>query len=305
MADLSSLELFVKVVDLGSYTAAAEAFGVSKSHVSRQVSALEDRLGARLLNRTTRTLTLTEAGRMFHDRCTDILGQIEDAERAVTSLQTNPRGELRISAPMTFGVRYLAPVIAEFMERNPELSVDAQLNDRWIDVVEDGFDLAVRIGKLPDSSLIARRLADVRLFAYASPGYVEKHPEISKPADLRDHDCLLYLHGGRGPQTWEFTRGDERASVAVTGPMISNNGEVLIESARKGLGVTFGPDFIAAPSVENGSIVPVLADWYSPGSLWAIYPHRRHVSAKVRTFVEFLAEAFADPPWSVCWGEPS
>lgn len=301
MADLSSLELFVKVVDLGSYTAAADAFGVSKSHVSRQVSALEDRLGARLLNRTTRAITLTEAGRMFHERCTEILGQIEDAERAVTSLQTKPRGELRISAPMTFGIRYLAPVIAEFMAHNPELTVDAQLNDRRIDVVEDGFDLAVRIGKLPDSSLIARRIAEVRLFAYASPAYIESHPEISKPEDLRAHECLLYLHGGRGPQTWTFTRGEAQTSVAVTGPMISNNGEVLLEAARTGLGITFGPDFIAAPAVEAGEMVPVLPQWYAPGALWVVYPHRRHVSAKVRAFVDFMAAAFVDPPWAVCW----
>lgn len=299
MADLSQLEMFVNVVDAGSFTGAAEALGVSKSHVSRQISALEDRLGARLLNRTTRKVILTDIGRVFHERCTRILEELEDAEAAVTSLQTSPRGRLRMSVPMSFGVRYIAPYLADFMAQYPELEVEVDFSDRRVDLVDDGYDLAIRIGRLADSSLIARKLAPTLQVVCASPGYLEEHGEPHTPEDLKQHQCLLYTYDTGGLQTWRLEGPGGEVVVHVKGRVVANNGDALVAAAEAGLGVLQIPDFLAASALRQGSLRQILPQWASSAAVWAVYPHSRHLSAKVRVFVDGMLERFQTPPWSM------
>lgn len=297
MADLSQLEVFVRVVDHASFTAAAEAMGVSKSFASRQVSALEDRLGARLLNRTTRRVTLTDVGRVFHDRCRRILEELEDAETAVSSLQNAPRGTLRIAAPVTFGVRYITPLIADFMCEHTELDVEVEFNDRRVDLVDDGFDLAIRIGLLDDSALIARKLAPTTSYIFASPKYLEEHGEPRTPEELRSHQCLRYAYQSRG-LSWSLQGPEQRElSVVVRGRAVLNSGEALVEFGRRGLGLVWSPDFLAVDAVRAGHLVRVLPGWRSKSHVWAVYPHSRHLSAKVRLFVERLIAWFSAPDW--------
>jgi DNA-binding transcriptional LysR family regulator len=298
MSDLSQLEVFVRVVDAGSFTAAAEQLGVSKSHVSRQVSALEDRLGARLLNRTTRRVTPTDVGNVFHERCARILEELVDAEAAVTSLQTRPRGLLRLSVPVSFGIRYVAEAVADFMLEHPELEVDVQFSDRVVDLVDDAFDLAVRIGRLADSSMIARKLAASSSHVCASSDYLERHGAPQGPEDLRDHACLLYAYQFTGSTSWQLEGSGREVTVHVTGPMVSNNAEAMIAAACRGLGLVFIPDLLLVDEVKAGRLVPVLPGWSAEAAVWAVYPHHRHLSAKVRLFVDALAERFASPPWA-------
>lgn len=296
MNDLSQLEVFVRVVSDGGFTAAAQTLGVSKSFVSRQISQLEDRLGARLLNRTTRKLVLTDVGAVFFERCQRILEELSDAESAVTDLQTAPRGKLRVAAPMTFGVQYVAPAVAEFLTRHPELSVDLDLSDRRVDLLGEGFDLAVRIGALPDSSLIARKLAETQLCAYASREYLDRRGRPQQPSDLRQHDGLLYAYQNTGAG-WRLTGPEGEVFTSVRGRVSANNGEALAIAALAGLGIALLPDFIAAGKPCLGKLERVLPGWADVGAVWALSPHNRHVAAKVRLFVEFLAEQWSEPPW--------
>ena len=295
---LPALACFVAVVEHESFTGAADALGVSKSHVSKQVSALEDHLGTRLLNRSTRRMSLTDVGRAYYERCAAALADLEEAELAVTQHHSTPRGVLRLSVPMSFGVQYLSPLIAEFGARWPDVRIDVELTDRVVNILDEGIDLAVRIGQLADSSLIARRIAWVHGYLVASPAYLAERGAPEHPDDLRDHDCLVYEY--QGP-SWTFTRDDESITVRVDGRVRSNNGEVLVDAARRGLGIAWMPDFLSCDALSSGDVVPLLPDWSSRRlGVWAVYPHNRHLSAKVRLFVDLLAEAFGDvPPWAV------
>ncbi len=295
-SDLSQLEVFVRVVTDGGFTAAADGLGVSKSFVSRQIGHLEDRLGARLLNRTTRKLTLTDIGAVFYERCRRILDELAEAEGAVTNLQSAPRGMLRIAAPMSFGVGHVAPAVAEFLHRHPELSVNIDFSDRRVDLLDEGFDLAIRIGALADSSMIARKLATTHLVVVASPAYLAAHPKIETPAALRDHECLQYAYSPTGQQ-WRLTDGKNTVTVEATGRVTGNNGEGLAQFAAAGLGCALMPDFIIAGPLTRGEVVRVLPGWCQASAVSAVYPHNRHLSAKVRVFVDFLAERWSDPPW--------
>lgn len=297
MANISELEIFVTVVDAGSFTAAAEDLGVSKSHVSKQVSALEDRLGAQLLHRTTRSLSVTDAGQGFYERGTLILEQLEEAERAVMQLQTKPRGRLKVSVPMTFGVRHVAPIVAEFLREYPEISIDLDLSDRKVDMIDEGFDLAIRIGELQDSSLMVRKLAPATRYCCASPAYLETHGTPQHPAELADHECLEYAYGRLN--TWQFVNPDgEEHFVQVKGRLRANNGEVLVESAVGGLGVALIPDFMLGDHLQSGRLVRLLDDWMEwNAGVFALYPHNRHLSAKVRRFVDFLVDKLSPAPW--------
>ncbi len=297
MADLSELEIFVNVVDTGSFTAAARRLGVSKSHVSKQVSALEDRLGAQLLHRTTRSLSLTDAGQAFYERGSLILEQIEEAERAVTQLQTTPRGRLKISMPMTFGQRYVTPLLVEFMARFPELDVELDMSDRKVDVIDEGFDLAIRIGELQDSSLMMRKLADAERYCCASPAYLEEYGTPTHPSDLVDHQCLQYAYGRLN--TWQFVSpDDEELFVQVDGRLRANNGEALIEACVAGMGICLVPDFLIGEHLQAGRLVRILDEWNEwNAGVYALYPHNRHLSAKVRQFVDFLVERLSATPW--------
>ena len=294
MEDLNALATFARVVDLGSFSAAAAALGVSKSAVSKQVSRLEDRLGARLLNRSTRKLSLTEAGAAFHEHCTRVVAEADAAEAAVTHMAAAPRGTLRVSAPMTFGTMHLAPALPDFLCGCPELKVELNLNDRIADLVDEGFDLAVRIGHLSDSRLVARRIASSRRMVCAAPDYWARHGRPQVPADLGAHRCLRYTLIADADD-WRFRMDGRRVAVRVAGPMAANNGEALLVAAMGGLGVAALPAFIAGPALADGRLEAVL-DAYEdePLPIHAVTPHRRHPAPKVRAFIDFLKLRFGN-----------
>ncbi len=300
MDKLSGMSVFASVVEAKSFTGAARQLGMSKAAVSKQVSKLEERLGARLLNRTTRRLSLTEVGAAFYERAARIVAEALEAELAVSRLHDSPRGTLRLDAPVAFGVRYLAPILPEFMRRYPELGVDIALNDRFVDLVEEGYDLAVRIAHLADSSLIARRLADSRRIVCAAPDYWARNGKPSSPSDLAAHNCFGYSYLATGNE-WRFRGPGGPVSVRVEGTLTTNNGDISREAAVSGLGVALMPVFMICDDLRAGRLEPVLED-FEPESqgVHAVYPHNRHLSAKVRAFVDYLVESFAPtPPWDV------
>lgn len=296
---LSPIVAFVRVVETGSFTAAASALGLSKSQISRSVKGLEDRLGVRLLHRTTRAVTATEAGMDYFARCSRILAELEEAEQAVLHLQAAPRGTLRVSLPHSFGVRYLSPLLSEFLTRYPEMRIEASFSERRVDLVDEGYDLAVRIGSLDDSSLIARRLGKTGRFVVGSPAYLAARGEPKSARDLRDHDCLHFSYQQSGA-TWQLREGGEDISVRVSGRLMANSGEALMEAALAGLGLAWLPDFVVADAIHSGRLVPVLPDLSdSDLPIWAVYPHSRHLAPKVRLFVEHLHARLGDcPPWA-------
>jgi DNA-binding transcriptional LysR family regulator len=292
---LGQMHLFVKVVEHGGFTAAAQDLGVPKSTVSRQIARLEDRLGVRLLNRTTRALRTTEAGQAYYERCSRILSDVADAEGAVTQSQVKPRGTLRVSGPLSFGHLFLGPLVSAFLDEYPDVRLDLSLSDRKVDLIEEGYDLALRIGVLDDSSLVARRLGPSTMLVVGSPAYLARKGTPRVPADLRDHDCLTYEYSS---PSWRFADGP----VAVRGRLASNNGDVLRDAALGGHGLWYGPRFLVGDAVREGRLVSVLEDHLRQnGGIWAIYPANRHLSAKVRAFVDFAATFWGDvPPWERC-----
>ncbi|WP_366656785.1 LysR family transcriptional regulator [Fodinicurvata sp. EGI_FJ10296] len=296
MDRLTSMEVFVRVVDCGSFAGAAAAMKLSRGMVSKHVLALEERLSVRLLNRTTRTLNLTEAGAGYYERCRQIVQDAEEADRATSQLQSEPRGDLRINAPMTFGSMHLAPALPDLLGRYPDMSVDLVLNDRVIDLVDEGFDVAIRIARMPDSSLIARKLAPCRLVLCAAPGYLEKFGTPQIPQDLVNHRCLLYSISS-SPREWHLSGPEGPVTVKVNGPLRANNGEALMDAALTGLGILMLPTFIAGAHLASGALVPIMTN-YAPRPLTinAVYPHNRHLSAKVRAFVDFMVERFGTTP---------
>jgi DNA-binding transcriptional LysR family regulator len=299
LPDLESIAIFAEVARQQSFTIAAQRLGLSKSQVSKKVGALEDRLGAQLLHRTTRAVRLTETGTAFHARCAAVLAQLVEAERAVAQSQSTPRGRLVLSAPMSFGQRYLAPAIGDFMNRYPALQVDLQLSDRIVDVLEDGYDLAVRIATLADSGLVVRKLAPSPRFLYASPGYLKEHGALESPEQLAQRPCLTYSLQTTG-ETWHLRNADREVAVRVAGNLRSNNGDVLAEAACRGVGIALLPSFIATPALREGRLVRLLEQWAAPSAYaYAVLPPGRHLSAKVRALVEFLVERFREPSWII------
>ncbi|MBL9008706.1 MAG: LysR family transcriptional regulator [Myxococcales bacterium] len=299
MSRLFEMETFLVVVEAGSFTAAADRLGVTKSYASKLVARLEDRLGARLLQRTTRQLKLTEVGRSYYERCSEAMRALSEAEAEATELQTSPQGRLRISLPSAFAIRHLAGPIAEFKTRYPALTIEAVLLDRKVDILAEGFDLAVRIGDLQDSSLIARKLASVDRAICASPSYLLRRGTPQKPADLIEHDCLLYAYHAV-PTTWRFHGPSGETTVEVSGHMVSNHGELLVEAACQGLGLVFCPLFLTAHELRAGRLLRVLPAWRAPLAISAVFPNARHIPAKVRLFVDFLVSHFAHPCWADC-----
>ncbi|MCA8906390.1 MAG: LysR family transcriptional regulator [Rhodospirillaceae bacterium] len=291
---------FTRVVEAKTFTAAADRLGWSKSVVSRRIAELEDRLGVRLLNRSTRRLSLTEPGRAYYDRCASILSQIEETEAAVSSLNMEPRGLLRINAPHSFTLRHLSGVFAQFLQRYPEVSIDLALNDRVVDLIDEGFDVAVRIGVLQDSVLISRRLAPLRRVLCASPDYLARHGVPATPDALADHEVHVYTNAAQPGQV-RIRRPDGRmATVRLNGRLRANNGDLLVQVAAQGVGIVLSPTFLVAGDIESGALIQVLADHEveDQGAIYAVYPHNRHLSAKVRALVDFLAGRFCpDPPW--------
>ncbi len=300
MTDLAGIAVFTEVARLGGFTAAARSLGLSKSTVSKQIARLEDRLDVKLLHRTTRRLSLTEVGQAYYERCRRIIEEAEEAEQAVTNLHAEPRGTLRVNVPMSFGILHVAQALPAFMAQYPELAVDLDLNDRRVDLVEEGFDMAIRIGELSDSSLVARRLAPCRIAVVASPVYWAEHGKPTHPDDLKHHDCLIYTLRNR-PAEMRFQGPDGLITVTSTGRLRANNGNLLLEAAKAGNGVYVCPTFFCGPGLKDGSLEEALVD-YPPSetSVYAIWPQSRHLSAKVRAFVDFMLDAFGpDPYWDL------
>jgi len=299
MDHLTGMAVFAKVVETGTFTGAARAMGLSKGAVSKQIAKLEDRLGARLLNRTTRRSSLTEVGAAFYERCRRIVAEAEEAELAVTRLHAEPRGTLRVNLPMSFGMIHMADALPDFMSAYPEISLDVTLDDRVVNVVDEGYDVVIRITELPDSSLIARRIAPFRIATCASPAYWDAHGRPRHPDDLRGHACLLYSYLSNLNE-WRYRGPDGPFAVRVDGPMRGNNGDLLRAAAVAGLGVVRSPTFIVGCHLVEGRLEQVLAEYEDDDrGIYAVYPHNRHLSAKVRAFVDFMAKCFADPQW-VC-----
>lgn len=298
--DLNGFVVFARVAELGSFTAAADTLGLSKSMVSRQVSQLEDELGVRLLNRTTRRISLTEAGAVVLERAQRIVAEAQDAAEDASCIEAAVRGTLRINAPMTFGIRQLGPVLPEFLARYPELTVALDLNDRRIDLIEEGFDVSVRISALTDSSLIARQLAPVQRYVVGAPSWLKKRGWPKRPADLASHDFLLYTLLARSNHLEMENAKGEREEVELRARMYCNNADAMLESLAAGLGLALVPDFICSSHLKSGNLVRALPDWtVEPLTLHVIYPHSRHVTAKVRAFVDFMVEKFGPgrAPW--------
>ncbi len=291
---------FARVVEAGSFARAAERLGVSVSSVSRQVADLEAHLDTRLLNRTTRRLSLTESGQAFFERSVQLLSDLEEAEVAVTAASIVPRGTLRLTCSATFGARHLAPAIAAFAARHPQLRFDVELSERTVDLVEEGFDLAVRIGETGSQNLVARRIGSTRIVCCAAPSYLAQHGEPREPDDLERHACLTYEYApNRNVWTFRDRKGRERG-VRIAGLIHANNGRFNEALAVAGLGIAREPDFIVGDDVRSGRLRAILCDFEPlPLNIYVVYPSRRHLSAKVRAFAEFLAERFAIPPWGL------
>ena len=296
MDALRQIEAFVAVVRAGSYVKAAERQETSKAVLSRQVLELETRLGTRLLNRTTRRLSLTETGAAYFERCVQILDDLREADAAAGATTATARGRLRINAPLTFGNLHLAPLWGEFLKLHPAVELDITLTDRVVDLVEEGFDLAVRIaptGRLPSSSLVARTIADDRIVLCASPGYLRGAPALTHPADLAAHAVMAYAWWSGG-DTWQFSGADgATADVTVRPRLRTNSGDTCRAAALADQGVIYQPAFLVGPDLRAGRLVELLSDWRGPTlDIHAVYPSRTHLSGKVRAMVDFLAQAF-------------
>jgi DNA-binding transcriptional LysR family regulator len=285
---LDDMRIFVATVDAHNFTSAANRLSLSKQFVSRRVMALEEALGVRLLIRNTRKLAVTELGQEFYDRAKRILGEVAEAEQAMSLRRTSPHGLLRVSAPMSFGMVHLSPLVAMFLTMHP----DMELSDRTVDVVGEGFDMAIRIGTLADSTLIAQKLAEVRMVACCGPQYLRRRGTPAAPADLERHACLMYGHGG--PASWEFVMDGVHKAVEVHGPLRANNGELIRDAAIAGLGIARLPDFIVSTAIKAGQLVSVLEPFLPRASaLYAVYPQHRQSSTTIQAFTGFLREQLA------------
>lgn len=290
MSRWDATEIFVTVVETGSFSAAAQALKLSKSHVSRQVSRLESRLGTQLLQRTTRKLALTQTGTVYFERCRELVHQLSDLESTIIDTHEKPMGTLRLTVAGAFGERYVAPAAAEFMRRYPDVSVNLDFTSRLVDLVSEGYDLAIRAGVLKDSSLVARRIAERRLLVCASRDYLSDRGQPASLADLRQHHCLV----GSVP-TWRFReQNGHHIDLKIQGNWRSNNGYALLAAARKGLGLVQLPEFYVHDDIAAGRLLPVL-EKYQPTdtAVWAIYPGNKHLSPKVSLFIDHLVASFA------------
>ena len=297
--------VFSKVVQAGSLSAAARELGVSPAVVSRTLAAMEARLGVRLINRTTRSLHLTDEGANYYETCSRILAEIEEADAAAAARRVEPQGMLRVALPASFGLNHIAPLIPRFAERYPKVELALSLSDRSVNLVEEGFDLAIRIAELKDSALAARKLAPNRRVVCASPAYLRQHDEPKTPQDLAKHNCLIATWEQGMAMTWEYKSPvGKRGSVRVTGRYACDNWEVLREWAVAGLGVALKSTWDVRKHLEDGSLVPLMPgyDFSSDVGIYAVYPHRRHLPAKTRMFIDFLAESFGPEPY---WDQPA
>ena len=302
MNELEEVRVFVTLVECHSASKAAEKLGVANSAVSRRMKALEERLGVQLLQRTTRTMHLTDDGQVYYERCRRLLDEWHDAEQEVMQSATNLSGNIHVSMPLSLGISHLSPIIADFMVENPNVQVSLDLSDRRVDVIEDGFDLVFRIGHLEDSSLIARRVTRVRHMVYCSPDFEKEHGPFNTPADLEGIPAFGYSNL-RYPGRWPYTAPDgTQGEVRLTPGILSNNGEALLAAAERGLGAGCQPTFILHEAFSSGRLVPVLKDyqWYGM-NLYAVYPRARHLSRRVRALIDYVIDRLGhEPYWDKC-----
>lgn len=295
--DLNEILVFARVVEAGSFVGAARALEMPKSTVSRKVSDLEARLGARLLHRTTRKLSLTDVGRAFYQRAARMVAEAEEAERVVGQMQEVPRGLLRVTTPLNFG--FLGPIIASFLGRYPEVQVEIVCADRIVDLVAEGFDVAVRAGPLVDSTSIARRLGALRSYLVASPAFLKKHGAPETPGDLERFDCVIFGAGG-DRTSWRLYKDGKTIAVNVRARVTVNDFDLLDEAARSGLGIAMLPIFRCIEHLRTRRLARVLPQWCSPEvPLSAVFPSSRHVSPKVKAFLDHLRETMSPPPWEL------
>jgi DNA-binding transcriptional LysR family regulator len=297
---VTGMQVFVRVAALGSLSAAARALGMSQTMATKHLAAVEQRLGVKLLHRTTRRLTLTEAGRRYLDASERILAELAEADATASADRFDVHGTLRVNAPVSFGVREIAPLLPEFSLLCPALTTDLGLNDRYVDLLEEGWDLVIRIGRLAESSMIARRLAPCHTVVCAAPAYLAAHGTPRSVTQLKDHNCLGYtLSRMVGAQRWSFGMEGE-TTIAVAGNLRSNNGDALVAAAVAGQGVIYQPTFLVADELNAGRLValPLEHPPVELGSIFALYPSERHPPAKVRAFIDFLLRKFEpNPPW--------
>ncbi|MGB2742473.1 MAG: LysR substrate-binding domain-containing protein [Cognaticolwellia sp.] len=277
---------FVYVAENDSFTVAAKKMAISTAQVSRQVSALEKRLNIKLFYRTTRKVSLTEEGRVFYQHCRSVLDGLEAAERAITNLQSKPQGKIKLTAPVTYGEQHILPLVNNFIARHSDVEVSAYLSNRQIDLVEDGYDLAIRLGKLSDSSMMAKKLGKRTNYVCASPGYLDTHGIPHSISELNKHSCLLGTL-----DYWNFSELNKEKSIRVAGRVRYNSGYSLTDAALKGLGIVQLPDYYVEQYLQSGELVSLLDNYRAPDEgIWAVYPHNRHLSPKIRLLVDYLAE---------------
>ncbi|UQG56553.1 LysR substrate-binding domain-containing protein [Marinobacter sp. M3C] len=277
---------FVTVAETESFTAAAKKLSISTAHVSRQVSALESRLATKLLHRTTRKVSVTEAGTIYYQRCRQLLDGLENAEHAISDLQTKPTGRLRITAPVTYGEITIAPLINNFLARYPELKLELQLSNRKMDLIDEGYDLGIRQGQLEDSTMMAKRLASRTLYVCAAPAYLAEFGEPHKLSDLNHHNCLQ-----GSADHWHFQDEGKTRNINISGNLRCNSGRALVDAALKGLGIVQLPGDYALSYIRSGQLMPLLEKYCAPDEgVWAIYPHNRHLLPKVRMLIDYLDE---------------
>ncbi|MEP6882967.1 MAG: LysR family transcriptional regulator [Dokdonella sp.] len=306
MDKFQGMQLFTRVVDAGSFTAAAEGLGISRALASKLIQTLEDSLGVRLLNRTTRRVSLTDAGRNYYQRVSEILAQLAEAEAEAAELQLEPRGRMRVSAPISFSVLHLAPAFSEFQRRYPRVELELELSDRLVDLVDEGFDLAIRIGKLADSSLVARRIAPACLVMVASPDYLKRAGTPNEPTDLSTHNFMIYTLATRRDEI-VLERNGESTTTRIRGNLLVNNGDFIAAAAVEGHGISVLPTFIVADPLKRGELVRVLDSWTVPAiAIHAVYAQTRSLPAKTRALIDFLVERFGpEPYWETLCSGPS
>jgi DNA-binding transcriptional LysR family regulator len=301
MNRLLEMEIFVHVVDAGSISGAAERMDMAKSGVSKRLAQLESRLSTTLLTRTTRRIALTNAGTEFYARCQSILNDVREAEAAIADAGGALSGDIRIAAPLSFGIQHLGPALLRFMDAHPDITINVDFNDRQADLVAEGFDVGIRIAKLEDSTLIARRLTTIRHVICASPAYWAEHGKPARPGDLKQHNALRYALAAR--RNWSYRAPDgTRGSVTVPSTSAANNGRFLADAAARGKGIIRLPVFIVYKFIESGALEPVLTDYeWNPLTAWAVYPETHYVPARVRALIDFLSGEFgAEPYWERC-----
>lgn len=289
MQAFSSIPVFVAVVECGGFSPAADKLKITKSAVSKRINQLEDELGIRLLNRTTRKLSLTEAGQRYYSYVSQSLSLAQQGVDAVTELQGQPRGKLKLTAPMSFGVQYVAPLVAEFLALYPDVEIDLQLEDQMVDLIESGFDIGIRIGHLPLSNLVAKRLTPCKSILCASAEYLNQFGQPTRPSDLTQHNCLQYAYF-RGGNEWTFTSHGKEFKVMPRGRLVVNNSEAIRRALLEDLGIGQLPTFIVAKDIAAGKLMGVMQEYQLPEhAVYAVFPERKHMPLKVRAFLDFIA----------------